>query len=199
MSRMKIIAALAIILSTGALMAADGWKKQAGTYAVIETELGTMVCKLFPEKAPETVANFVGLAEGTKEFKDLKTGEMVKRPFYDGIVFHRVIPDFMIQTGDPLGKGTGGPGYQFEDEFDKSLRFDRKGILAMANSGPGTNGSQFFITVAPTTWLNDRHSIFGEVVDGQSVADAISKAQRDPNDRPLKTLSMKKVTIERVK
>jgi peptidyl-prolyl cis-trans isomerase A (cyclophilin A) len=196
---MKIIAALAIILSTGALMAADGWKKQAGTYAVIETELGTMVCKLFPEKAPETVANFVGLAEGTKEFKDLKTGEMVKRPFYDGIVFHRVIPDFMIQTGDPLGKGTGGPGYQFEDEFDESLRFDRKGILAMANSGPGTNGSQFFITVAPTTWLNDRHSIFGEVVDGQSVADAISKAQRDPNDRPLKTLSMKKVTIERVK
>lgn len=180
-------------------MAADGWKKQAGTYAVIETELGTMVCKLFPEKAPETVANFVGLAEGTKEFKDLKTGEMVKRPFYDGIVFHRVIPDFMIQTGDPLGKGTGGPGYQFEDEFDESLRFDRKGILAMANSGPGTNGSQFFITVAPTTWLNDRHSIFGEVVDGQSVADAISKAQRDPNDRPLKTLSMKKVTIERVK
>jgi peptidyl-prolyl cis-trans isomerase A (cyclophilin A) len=196
---MKIIAALAIFLSTGALMAADGWKKQAGTYAVIETELGTMVCKLFPEKAPETVANFVGLAEGTKEFKDLKTGEMVKRPFYDGIVFHRVIPDFMIQTGDPLGKGTGGPGYQFEDEFDESLRFDRKGILAMANSGPGTNGSQFFITVAPTTWLNDRHSIFGEVVDGQSVADAISKAQRDPNDRPLKTLSMKKVTIERVK
>ncbi|MBL8024103.1 MAG: peptidylprolyl isomerase [Elusimicrobia bacterium] len=199
MNRIKIIAALAIFLSTGALMAADGWKKQAGTYAVIETELGTIVCKLFPEKAPETVANFVGLAEGTKEFKDIKTGEMVKRPFYDGIVFHRVIPDFMIQTGDPKGQGTGGPGYQFEDEFDKSLRFDRKGILAMANSGPGTNGSQFFITVAPTTWLNDRHSIFGEVVEGQSVADAISKAPRDPNDRPTKTLSMKKVTIERVK
>jgi peptidyl-prolyl cis-trans isomerase A (cyclophilin A) len=193
------IAAAAMILMTGALMAADGWKNQAGTYAVIETELGTIVCKLFPEKAPKTVANFVGLAEGTKEFTDPKTGKKAKRPFYDGIVFHRVIPDFMIQTGDPLGKGIGGPGYQFDDEFDPSLRFSKKGILAMANSGPGTNGSQFFITVAPTPWLNDHHSIFGDVVEGQSVADAISKAPRDGGDRPTKTLSMKKVSIVRVK
>jgi peptidyl-prolyl cis-trans isomerase A (cyclophilin A) len=193
------IAAAAMILMTGALMAADGWKNQAGTYAVIETELGTIVCKLFPEKAPKTVANFVGLAEGTKEFTDPKTGKKAKRPFYDGIVFHRVIPDFMIQTGDPLGKGIGGPGYQFDDEFDPSLRFSKKGILAMANSGPGTNGSQFFITVAPTPWLNDHHSIFGDVVEGQSVADAISTAPRDRGDRPTQTLSMKKVTIVRVK
>lgn len=180
-------------------MAADGWKKEAGTYAVIDTELGTIVCKLFPDKAPKTVENFVGLAEGTKEFADPKTGAKTKRPFYDGIIFHRVIPDFMIQTGDPLGRGTGGPGYQFDDEFDDSLRFDKKGILAMANAGPGTNGSQFFITVAATPWLNNHHSIFGEVVEGQSVADAISKAPRDGGDRPTKTLSMKKVTIVRVK
>lgn len=199
MKRMIPIAAAAMILMTGALMAADGWKNQAGTYAVIETELGTIVCKLFPEKAPKTVANFVGLAEGTKEFTDPKTGKKAKRPFYDGIVFHRVIPDFMIQTGDPLGKGIGGPGYQFDDEFDPSLRFSKKGILAMANSGPGTNGSQFFITVAPTPWLNDHHSIFGDVVEGQSVADAISTAPRDRGDRPTQTLSMKKVTIVRVK
>jgi peptidyl-prolyl cis-trans isomerase A (cyclophilin A) len=199
MSRNKIVAGLAIILSTGALMAADGWKKDAGTYAVIDTELGTIVCKLFPDKAPTTVANFVGLAEGTKEFTDPKTGAKTKRAFYDGIIFHRVIPDFMIQTGDPLGKGIGGPGYQFEDEFDDSLKFDKKGILAMANAGPGTNGSQFFITVAATPWLNNHHSIFGEVVEGQSVADAISKAPRDGGDRPTKTLSMKKVTIVRVK
>ncbi|MBL0058163.1 MAG: peptidylprolyl isomerase [Elusimicrobia bacterium] len=199
MKRIIPIAAAAMILMTGALMAADGWKKQAGTYAVIDTELGTIVCKLFPDKAPKTVANFVGLAEGTKEFSDPKTGAKTKRPFYDGIIFHRVIPDFMIQTGDPLGKGIGGPGYQFDDEFDPSLRFSKKGILAMANSGPATNGSQFFITVAPTPWLNDHHSIFGEVVEGQSVADAISTAPRDGGDRPTQTLSMKKVTIVRVK
>ncbi len=180
-------------------MAADEWKKQAGTYAVIDTELGTIVCKLFPDKAPQTVENFVGLAEGTKEFTDPKTRAKAKRPYYDGIIFHRVIPDFMIQTGDPLGQGTGGPGYQFEDEFDETLAFDKKGILAMANAGPGTNGSQFFITVAPTPWLNHRHTIFGEVVEGQSVADAISKAPRDGGDRPKKTLSMKKVAIVRVK
>jgi len=134
--------------------------------ATFQTSLGEIVVKLLPEKAPKTVANFVGLAEGTREWKDPRSGQSVKRPLYDGTVFHRVIPDFMIQGGDPLGTGTGGPGYRFEDELGPDNRFDRPGLLAMANSGPNTNGSQFFITEVPTPHLNRGHTIFGEVVKG---------------------------------
>ncbi len=169
-----------------------------GTYAVFDTSQGKIVIRLLEKETPKTVANFVGLAEGTKEFRDAKTGQKVKRPFYDGLVFHRVIPNFMIQGGCPLGTGTGDPGYKFEDEFHSSLRHDKPGKLSMANSGPGTNGSQFFITVAATPWLDNHHSIFGEVVEGQDVADKISKVARDRNDRPQQAVVLEKVTIERV-
>ncbi len=169
-----------------------------GTYAVLETSQGTMVCRLFEKEAPKTVANFIGLAEGTKEFTDPRTGQKAKRPFYDGLTFHRVIPKFMIQGGCPLGTGTGGPGYNFADEFDPSLRHDRSGKLSMANSGPSTNGSQFFITVAPTPWLDSRHTIFGEVVEGEEVAVKISQMARGENDRPREPVVIQKVRIERV-
>jgi peptidyl-prolyl cis-trans isomerase A (cyclophilin A) len=169
-----------------------------GTYAVFETTLGKIVIRLLEKEAPKTVANFVGLAEGTKEFRDAKNGQKVKRPFYDGLAFHRVIPNFMIQGGCPLGTGTGDPGYKFGDEFHSSLQHNQPGKLSMANSGPGTNGSQFFITVAATPWLDNHHSIFGEVVEGQDVADKISKVGRDLNDRPQQAVVLQKVTIERV-
>ena len=169
-----------------------------GTYAVLETSQGTMVCRLFEKEAPNTVANFIGLAEGTKEFTDPRTGQKAKRPFYDGLTFHRVIPKFMIQGGCPLGKGTGGPGYHFADEFHASLRHDRSGKLSMANSGPSTNGSQFFITVAPTPWLDNHHTLFGEVVEGQDVAVKISQMARGENDRPREPVVIQTVRIERV-
>ena len=133
-------------------------------WATIETNRGTMVAKLYSKDAPRTVENFVGLATGEKAWKDPRSGEETKRPLYDGTIFHRVIPDFMIQGGDPLGNGTGGPGYKFEDEFQSGRTFDRPCLLAMANSGPNTNGSQFFITEKATPWLNNRHTIFGELV-----------------------------------
>ncbi|MCG3204805.1 MAG: Peptidyl-prolyl cis-trans isomerase B [Elusimicrobia bacterium] len=163
---------------------------------VFETSLGNFTIDLFAKEAPKTVENFVGLAKGTKEFTDPKTGQKTKRPFYDGLIFHRVIPNFMIQGGDPIGNGTGGPGYQFEDEFASGRTFNKVGILAMANAGPGTNGSQFFITTAVTPWLNNRHTIFGEVVQGYDVVEKISKVQRDGSDRPLTPVSIKKVTIK---
>lgn len=169
-----------------------------GEYAEIETSMGTIVCQLFPNSAPETVANFVGLAEGTKDFLDPHKGVMVKRPFYDGLVFHRVIKNFMIQGGDPLGNGTGGPGYQFKNEVDSTLHFDHKGLLAMANAGPDTNGSQFFITVAPATWLDGNYSIFGQVVSGQDVADRISNVPTDRRDRPVDPVTILHVKIVRV-
>jgi peptidyl-prolyl cis-trans isomerase A (cyclophilin A) len=169
-----------------------------GTYAVFDTTLGKIVIRLLEKEAPKTVANFVGLAEGTKEFSDAKSGQKVKRPFYDGLSFHRVIPNFMIQGGCPLGTGTGDAGYKFADEFHSSLKHDKPGKLSMANSGPNTNGSQFFLTVAATPWLDNHHAIFGEVVEGQDVADNISKVERDRSDRPLKPMVLQKVTIERV-
>jgi peptidyl-prolyl cis-trans isomerase A (cyclophilin A) len=168
-----------------------------GTYAVFETSQGNIVIRLLEKEAPQTVANFIGLAEGTKEFADPRSGQKTKRPFYDGLIFHRVIPDFMIQGGCPLGTGTGGPGYQFADEFHASLRHSTPGKLSMANSGPNTNGSQFFITVAATPWLDKRHSIFGEVVEGQDVADKISKLPRDSSDRPRTPVTLQHVRIER--
>ncbi|MCX5868583.1 MAG: peptidylprolyl isomerase [Proteobacteria bacterium] len=165
----------------------------------METTLGTITIELYEKEAPKTVANFVGLAEGTKEFTDLKTGQKVKRPFYNGLIFHRVIPGFMIQGGDPTGTGRGGPGYKFEDEFSPSLKHDKPGRLSMANAGPNTNGSQFFITVAPTPHLDNRHTIFGQVVEGQDVANKISQVAKDGQDRPLNDMVMTKVTIKRVK
>jgi peptidyl-prolyl cis-trans isomerase A (cyclophilin A) len=170
-----------------------------GTYAVFDTTMGRIVCRLFPDKAPETVRNFVGLARGTKRWEDLKTHTWVQRRFYDGLTFHRVIPGFMIQGGDQLGNGTGGVGYQFKDEFSPDLRFERPGRLAMANAGPNTNGSQFFITVAPTPHLNNHHTIFGEVVEGQDVADAISQVPRDSDDKPKTPVVIKKLSSVTVK
>ena len=171
--------------------------RPAGTYAIFETSLGNIVCRLFDKEAPKTVENFIGLAEGTKEFRDPISGKKEKRAYYDGLTFHRVIPQFMIQGGCPQGDGRGGPGYTFGDEFHPSLRHNKPGKLSMANAGPNTNGSQFFITVAPTTHLDNRHSIFGEVVEGQDIAVKISETSRDGMDRPRVPVTMK-VRIERV-
>ena len=157
--------------------------REPGTYAHFTTNQGSFIVKLFDDVAPKTVANFVGLAEGTKAWKDPVTGESVSRPFYDGLTFHRVIDGFMIQGGCPLGTGTGGPGYRFEDEFSPQARHSRAGILSMANAGPGTNGSQFFITYSDTPHLDDRHSVFGRVVEGMDVLNSIRERDpgRDPN------------------
>lgn len=173
-------------------------KLNPGLYAIFDTSAGKITCRLFPEQAPETVANFAGLARGTKEFVEVSSGQRVKRPFYDGMGFHRVIPDFMIQGGCPLGTGTGGPGYQFKDEFVKGLGFDQPGKLAMANAGPNTNGSQFFITVAPTEWLNNHHTIFGEVVEGQDVVNRVSTLPRDRHDRPSTPVVINSIKIVNV-
>ncbi|MCX5905230.1 MAG: peptidylprolyl isomerase [Proteobacteria bacterium] len=191
------IALLIASINSAAQEKAD-WKQIPGVYVVFDTTMGKIVCKLFGDEAPKTVDNFIGLAEGTKEFIDPVTGKNMKRPFYDGLVFHRVIPKFMIQGGDPTGTGRGGPGYKFEDEFHHLLRFDKPGKLAMANSGPNTNGSQFFITTVPTPWLDGRHSIFGQVVEGQEVLEKISNAEKDARDRPLKDIVIKKLTIKKI-
>ncbi len=167
------------------------------TFAHFHTTLGDFTVELFDDKAPKTVANFANLADGSKEWKHPKTGESHKKPFYDGLVFHRIIEGFMIQGGDPLGQGFGGPGYQFEDEFHPDLRHDRAGILSMANAGPNSNGSQFFITLAPTPHLDRKHSVFGRVVDGLDVVEKIGRVQTDRNDRPATPVVMNKVTIER--
>lgn len=172
-------------------------KKEKEMIAVFETNKGTFKIKLFADKAPKTVENFVGLAEGTKEYTDPKTGKKTKSHFYDGLIFHRVIPNFMIQGGDPLGRGTGGPGYQFGDEFAPGLSHSKPGILSMANAGPGTNGSQFFVTVAATPWLDGKHTIFGEVTEGMDVVEAISKARTAPGDRPMEDIMIKTLKIER--
>jgi peptidyl-prolyl cis-trans isomerase A (cyclophilin A) len=171
----------------------------AGTYAVFNTTEGKITVKLFEAEAPVTVKNFIELAEGAREWVHPVTREKSKNKLYDGTIFHRVIPDFMIQGGDPAGNGMGGPGYHFEDETkDSPHKFDKPGKLAMANSGPNTNGSQFFITVAPTLWLTGNHTIFGEVIEGQDVVVAISKVARNSQDRPQKPVVLESVTIERV-
>jgi peptidyl-prolyl cis-trans isomerase A (cyclophilin A) len=169
-----------------------------GTYAVLNTSEGNIVCRLYEKDAPKTVANFVELAEGTREWTHPSTRAKSKNPLYNGTIFHRVIPDFMIQGGDPQGTGMGGPGYQFEDETKGSAhRFDKAGKLAMANAGPNTNGSQFFITVGKTDWLTGKHTIFGEVVEGYDVVEKISKVARNRQDRPNKDVSITSLTIER--
>ena len=170
------------------------------TFATIYTNAGPIRLELFANHAPKTVRNFVGLSEGTAEYRDPATGQPGSGPYYDGTIFHRVISGFMIQGGDPTGTGRGGPGYTFADEFHPELRFDRPYLLAMANAGPGTNGSQFFITVGPTPHLNMRHTIFGEVVDDDSrkVVDAIATTRTDANDRPVQEIVIERVEIERV-
>jgi peptidyl-prolyl cis-trans isomerase A (cyclophilin A) len=173
--------------------------RQPGTYAVFATTEGAVVCRLFEKEAPKTVANFTELAEGRREWTHPVSREKSSKKLYDGTIFHRVIPDFMIQGGDPAGNGMGGPGYKFEDETKGSPhRFEKKGKLAMANAGPNTNGSQFFITVAATEWLTGKHTIFGEVVEGQEIVDRISKVSHDRGDKPVKPVVLESVTIERV-
>jgi peptidyl-prolyl cis-trans isomerase A (cyclophilin A) len=173
--------------------------RQPGVYAVFDTTEGPIVARLFEKDAPVTVKNFIDLAEGTREWEHPTSRKKSKTPLYNGSIFHRVIPDFMIQGGDPAGTGMGGPGYRFEDETKNSPhRFDTAGKLAMANSGPNTNGSQFFITVAPTQWLTGKHTIFGEVVEGQDVAEKISTVARGPQDKPQKDVVLNSVRIERV-
>jgi peptidyl-prolyl cis-trans isomerase A (cyclophilin A) len=168
------------------------------TKAVFTTSEGTFTVRLFDQEVPNTVANFVGLAEGTKEFSDPKTGQKAKRPFFDGLAFHRIIAGFMIQGGCPLGTGTGGPGYKFGDEFHAKLRHTKPGIFSMANAGANTNGSQFFITLAATPWLDNKHSVFGEVAGGMDVVEKIgSAATSKPADRPLKPITIQSVKIER--
>ena len=160
------------------------------------TSEGDFTIRLFDAEAPATVANFVGLATGTKEWTDPRTNKKVSRPLYDGLVFHRVIAGFMIQGGDPLGTGTGGPGYRFADEISPRLRHSKAGILSMANAGPNTNGSQFFITLAPTPWLDGKHTVFGEVVSGMDVVERIGGTQTSkPGDRPVKPITIHTVTI----
>lgn len=172
-------------------------------YALFKTNKGNFKALLHHTKAPKTVENFVGLAEGTREFTDPKTGKKVKRPYYDGLIFHRIIPNFMIQGGDPLGTGTGGPGYSFNDEFHPELKHDKKGVLSMANSGPNTNGSQFFVTVGATPHLdaqrsqNRGYSIFGEVVEGYDVVESISEVSTGAQDRPVEPVIINKLEIIR--
>jgi len=173
-------------------------KLKPGTYAHFTTPLGNFTVKLADQDAPKTVANFVGLVEGTKEWTDPKTGQKVKKPYYEGLVFHRVIKGFMIQGGDPLGIGTGGPGYRFEDEFSPKLRHSKEGILSMANSGPNTNGGQFFITLGPTPHLDNKHSVFGEVVEGMDVVRKIGAVPTGANDKPVTPVTMS-IKVERVK
>lgn len=190
-------------LTTCSSAADKGAKKEAqmkpGLYAVFHTTIGTITCSLLEKEAPKTVENFVGLAEGTREWTDPKTNAKQKKRFYDGLIFHRVIPNFMIQGGDPEGTGRGGPGYQFEDEFNAGLKFDKPGKLAMANAGPNTNGSQFFITTVPTPWLDNRHTIFGQVIEGQEVIEAIEAVKKDGRDKPLTPVVIEKLEIKRVK
>jgi peptidyl-prolyl cis-trans isomerase A (cyclophilin A) len=171
--------------------------------ATLQTSQGTIVVELYPDHAPKTVRNFVELAEGGREWTDPRTGQTTKNPLYNGTIFHRVIPQFMIQGGDPLGTGTGGPGYQFDDEIHPDLTFNEPYLLAMANAGKdrrtggGTNGSQFFITTVPTYWLNGKHTIFGKVISGKEVVDAISGLPTKPGDKPANDVVLQSVTIER--
>jgi peptidyl-prolyl cis-trans isomerase A (cyclophilin A) len=169
---------------------------QGPLMATIETTLGAFHCELYADKVPMTVANFVGLARGLKPWMDPKTEKVETRPFYDGIIFHRVIPRFMVQTGDPLGQGIGGPGYQFADEIRDDLRHTAGGILSMANAGPGTNGSQFFITERATSWLDGRHTIFGKCKEADLVK-KITEVPRDSADRPQQEIKIERVTISR--
>ena len=200
MSRRAFMMAMCGVLavSIGITLAGQAKEKKLkpGIYAHFETTEGNFTIRLFEKEAPKTVANFTGLAEGTIDTITGKPGK--SKPYYDGLSFHRIIAGFMLQGGDPTGTGSGGPGYRFADEIDPKLKFDKAGILAMANAGPNTNGSQFFVTLAPTPWLQGKHTIFGEVVDGMNIVEKIGKVKTAPGDRPVTPVTMKKVTIERV-
>ncbi|MCX7977375.1 MAG: peptidylprolyl isomerase [Bdellovibrionaceae bacterium] len=193
-----LAAFLLVLVGAHAEARSQGGKgqKEKKVFALFETSKGNFKVQLFADKAPKTVENFIGLAKGTREWTDPATGKKVKKPFYTGLKFHRVIDGFMIQGGCPLGNGTGGPGYKFDDEFHPELKHSKKGILSMANAGPNTNGSQFFITVAKTEWLDNKRSVFGEVVEGYDVVEAISKVKTGPMDRPLEDIVIKRVTIQ---
>jgi peptidyl-prolyl cis-trans isomerase A (cyclophilin A) len=166
-------------------------------YAEFITNEGNFTVLLHDKEAPGTVENFIGLAEGTKQWTDPRTNQKVTQPYYDGVIFHRVIDGFMIQSGDPLGQGIGGPGYNFADEFHPSLRHNKAGILSMANRGPNTNGGQFFITLGPTPHLDDKHSVFGEVTEGMDVVKKIGSARTGERDRPLKDITIQSIKITR--
>jgi peptidyl-prolyl cis-trans isomerase A (cyclophilin A) len=168
-----------------------------GLFAQFDTSEGSFSVRLFDQEAPQTVANFVGLAEGTKPWKDPRTNQTVTKPYYDGVIFHRVIDGFMIQGGDPLGEGIGGPGYTFADEFHPKLRHNKAGILSMANRGPDTNGGQFFITLAPTPHLDDRHSVFGEVAEGMDIVRIIGSAATNERDRPVIPIVIRTIKVQR--
>lgn len=196
MKRAIVTAVVAAVIFCGLIVGAQ--EKKGPLYATLKTSMGEIVVQLYEEKAPKTVANFVDLATGAKEWTDPKTGNKVKRPLYNGTIFHRVIPGFMIQGGDPLGNGTGGPGYRFEDEFHPDLKHAKAGILSMANAGPNTNGSQFFITQGAFPELDGKHSVFGEVVKGQNVVSAIANVPRSlTNNRPIKDVVLQEVVITR--
>lgn len=194
-----LLAALVLIPLTGSGRQAGG--QEPGLYMTFETDLGSIRCQLFERETPVTVRKIVGLATGRLSYVDPQTRKEVRgKKFYDGLIFHRVIPQFMIQGGDPLGTGYGGPegpGFPFQDEFVPSLRFDAPGKLAMANSGPNTNGSQFFITEVPLPYLNDKHTIFGQCGDLQVIR-AIARVPRDPDDRPNKPVTIRRVVVERI-
>jgi len=199
MKRVLIAMCAVGVIGTGAAFAGQDAKKPAGkVLAHFTTSEGAFTVELFEKDAPKTVANFVGLAEGTKEWTDPRTGEKVKKPLYNGLIFHRVIAGFMIQGGDPLGTGTGNPGYKFEDEFGSSRKIDKAGVLAMANAGPNTNGSQFFITLAPQPHLTGKHTVFGEVVQGMDVVNKIGNTKTTkPGDKPVTPITIQSVKIER--
>ena len=174
-------------------------KHGPGVYAHITTNHGVMVARLFDKDAPKTVENFVGLAEGKKQWRNPRSNSMVRRPYYNNLTFHRIIPGFMIQGGDPEGTGMGGPGYTFDDEFNPKLRHNKPGILSMANAGPNTNGGQFFITLAPTPHLDNRHSVFGELVEGMETLREIGQVRTTkPDNKPVDPVVIKSVRIERV-
>jgi peptidyl-prolyl cis-trans isomerase A (cyclophilin A) len=187
-----------LLVTSLALVGCSSTESENMSTATLNTSMGDIVIELFPNQAPKTVANFVELATGAKEWVDPNIGEKVKTNLYDGTIFHRVIPGFMIQGGDPLGSGMGGPGYNFADEFHGELNFDKPYLLAMANAGPNTNGSQFFITVAATAWLNRKHSIFGEVKDAasQKVVDAIAAVKTGANDKPVQAVKINSISFK---
>jgi peptidyl-prolyl cis-trans isomerase A (cyclophilin A) len=199
-SSLRMTFALVACLLAGTAAAASGkWTKKAESgkdlYATLKTSQGDIVVRLFSKDAPKTVANFVGLASGEKEWRDPRSGGKSTKPLYDGTTFHRVIPDFMIQGGDPTGTGMGDPGYRFEDEFQSGRTFDKVGLLAMANAGPNSNGSQFFITTSMPTYLNNKHTIFGEVVQGYDVVTKIGGVPRDNRDRPQTPVVISRVVL----
>jgi len=187
-----------LLVTSLALVGCSSTESENMSTATLNTSMGDIVIELFSNQAPKTVANFVELATGAKEWLDPNIGEKVKTNLYDGTIFHRVIPGFMIQGGDPLGSGMGGPGYNFADEFHGELNFDKPYLLAMANAGPNTNGSQFFITVAATAWLNRKHSIFGEVKDAasQKVVDAIAAVKTGANDKPVQAVKINSISFK---